>query len=64
APSPAASPKPTVLTTGDSIYRTIMNRVAALEGNSTLVVRFVEQQALTIREALRRMEEDVGRLDG
>ncbi|EJD54264.1 hypothetical protein AURDEDRAFT_148118 [Auricularia subglabra TFB-10046 SS5] len=64
APAPAASPKPTVLTTGDSIYRTIMNRLAALEGNSTLVVRFVEQQALTIREALRRMEEDVGRLDG
>lgn len=49
---------------GDSIYRTITNRLTQLEANSTLVMRFVEQQTLSIREALRRLEEDVGRLDG
>lgn len=41
-----------------------MNRLASLESNSTLVVSFVEQQARSIRDALRRMEEDVGRITG
>ncbi|KZV87891.1 hypothetical protein EXIGLDRAFT_773186 [Exidia glandulosa HHB12029] len=62
-PPPPPPAKPT-LTPGDSIYRTIMNRLTLLEGNSTLVMRFVEQQAINIRDALRRLEEDVGRLDG
>ncbi|KAK0185688.1 UNC-like C-terminal-domain-containing protein [Armillaria mellea] len=51
-------------TGGESIYRTIMNRLTALEGNHTLYVRYVEEQTTGVREVLRRLGEDVGRLDG
>ncbi|KAH7103467.1 UNC-like C-terminal-domain-containing protein [Auriculariales sp. MPI-PUGE-AT-0066] len=61
--STAAKPPPPPQA-GDSIYRTIMNRLSMLESNSTLVARFVEQQAISIRDALRRMEEEVGRING
>ncbi|KAG6900302.1 hypothetical protein C0993_012734 [Termitomyces sp. T159_Od127] len=49
---------------GESIYRTIMNRLTALEANHTLYARYVEQQTSGVREVLRRMGEDVGRLEG
>ncbi|KAK0460009.1 UNC-like C-terminal-domain-containing protein [Desarmillaria tabescens] len=51
-------------TGGESIYRTIMNRLTALEGNHTLYARYVEEQTTGVREMLRRLGEDVGRLDG
>lgn len=47
---------------GESIYRTIMNRLDSLERNSTLSLRYVEEQNHSVRQALRRLEEDVGRL--
>lgn len=49
---------------GESIYRVIMNRLTALEANHTLYVRYVEQQNTAIRDLLKRLGEDVGRLDG
>lgn len=50
--------------TGESIYRTIMNRLSALEANTTLYARYVEEQTNAMREMLRRLNEDVGRLEG
>ncbi|KAK0201509.1 UNC-like C-terminal-domain-containing protein [Desarmillaria ectypa] len=60
---PVPPPMPPT-TGGESIYRTIMNRLTALEGNHTLYVRYVEEQTTGVREMLRRLGEDVGRLDG
>jgi hypothetical protein len=51
-------------TGGESIYRTIMNRLSALETNHTLYARYVEEQTASVREMLRRLGEDVGRLEG
>ncbi|KAG6829793.1 hypothetical protein H0H92_003448 [Tricholoma furcatifolium] len=50
-------------TSGESIYRTIMNRLTALEANHTLYARYVEQQTSGVREVLRRLSEDAGRLE-
>ncbi|OCH87329.1 hypothetical protein OBBRIDRAFT_837470 [Obba rivulosa] len=61
---PLAPPAPPVTTGGESIYRTIMNRLTALEANTTLYARYVEEQTAGVREVLRRLGEDVGRLDG
>ncbi|TDL23346.1 hypothetical protein BD410DRAFT_179226 [Rickenella mellea] len=41
-----------------------MNRLTLFETNSTLYARYVEEQTRSVREALRRLEEDVGRLEG
>ncbi|KAJ7632994.1 UNC-like C-terminal-domain-containing protein [Roridomyces roridus] len=49
---------------GESIYRTIMNRLAALEANHTLYARYVEEHAGAVREVLRRVGEDLGRAEG
>ncbi|KAH9480378.1 hypothetical protein JR316_0006976 [Psilocybe cubensis] len=49
---------------GENIYRTIMNRLAEVELNQTLYVRYIEQQNLAVREAIKRLGEDVGRLEG
>lgn len=51
-------------TSGESIYRTIMNRLTALETNTSLYARFVEEHAAGVREVLRRLSEDIGRLEG
>ena len=51
-------------TGGESIYRTIMNRLTALEANTTLYARYVEEQTAGMREVLRRLTEDIGRLEG
>ncbi|KAG8214906.1 UNC-like C-terminal-domain-containing protein [Butyriboletus roseoflavus] len=48
---------------GESIYRTIMNRLAILEANHTLYVRYVEEQTASVREVLRKLNEEVGRLE-
>ncbi|KAI0246383.1 UNC-like C-terminal-domain-containing protein [Lactifluus subvellereus] len=58
------SPLPASVHTGESIYRTIMNRLSALEANTTLYARYVEEQTSAMREMLRRLSEDVGRLEG
>lgn len=55
---------PAVTSAGESIYRTIMTRLTSLETNSSLYLRYVEEQSRSLREALRRLEEDVGRLEG
>lgn len=49
---------------GDSIFRTIMNRLNMLEANTTLYNQYVQEQTLRLRDALRKLEEDVGRLEG
>ncbi|CAL1713663.1 unnamed protein product [Somion occarium] len=55
---------PPITTGGESIYRTIMNRLSALDTNTTLYARYVEEQIAGVREVLRRVGEDVGRLEG
>jgi len=55
---------PSPVHSGESIYRTIMNRLSALEANTTLRARYVEEQTSAMREMLRRLSEDVGRLEG
>ena len=61
APSAAAPPT----TRGvESIYSTIMNRLTAIESNHTLYTRYIDQQNSVIREVLKRLGEDVGRLEG
>ncbi|KAF9464215.1 UNC-like C-terminal-domain-containing protein [Collybia nuda] len=49
---------------GESIYRTIMNRLTALEANHTLYTRYLEQQTSGVRDVLKRLGEDIGRLEG
>ena len=41
-----------------------MNRLSALEANTTLYARYVEEQTSAMREMLRRLSEDLGRLEG
>ena len=41
-----------------------MNRLTAAERNATLYARYVEEHTAAVREALRRLGEDVGRLEG
>ncbi|KII91054.1 hypothetical protein PLICRDRAFT_174384 [Plicaturopsis crispa FD-325 SS-3] len=49
---------------GESIYRTIMNRLTALEANHTLYSRYMEEQTARTRDVLRKLGEDIGRLEG
>lgn len=49
--------------TGESIYRTIMNRLTTLEANHTLYARYVEEQTASVRDVLRKLNEEVGRLE-
>lgn len=58
------SPVPYLPPPGESIYRTIMNRLAALESNTTLYARYVSSQTAPIHALLRRLSEDIGRLEG
>ena len=57
-------PVPPSATGGESIYRTIMNRLTALEANHTLYTRYVEEQTAGVRDVLKRLGEEVGRLEG
>jgi len=69
-PNPSTSPtierveKAPLPTGGESIYRTIMNRVTSLETNHTLYSRYIEEQMFGVREVLNRVAEDIGRLEG
>ncbi|KAJ6624363.1 UNC-like C-terminal-domain-containing protein [Mycena sp. CBHHK59/15] len=60
------TPVPATISTGagESIYRTIMNRLTALEANHTLYARYVEEHTGAVREMLRRVGEDLGRSEG
>ena len=49
---------------GESVYRMIINRLIALEGNQTLYAKYVEEQGRMVNVRLERMEEDIGRLGG
>ncbi|KAH7905025.1 hypothetical protein BJ138DRAFT_970230, partial [Hygrophoropsis aurantiaca] len=57
-------PAPHSTTSGESIYRTIMNRLGTLEMNHTLYARYADEQARAVRGVLRRLGEEVGRLEG
>lgn len=48
---------------GESIYRTIMNRLTVLEANHTLHARYVEEQTVGVRGMLKKLGEEVGRLE-
>lgn len=69
-PSPSYSPyliashQVTSLPSGESVFRTIANRISALEYNHTLYMQYVEVQNRNIRETIKKLEEDVGRLTG
>jgi hypothetical protein len=41
-----------------------MNRLTALEANHTLYARYVEEQTAGVRDMLKRLGEEVGRLEG
>ncbi|KIY52441.1 hypothetical protein FISHEDRAFT_69860 [Fistulina hepatica ATCC 64428] len=60
---PSAGAPPPAGTGGESIYRTIMNRLTALEANNTLYVRYFEEHTASMRDVLRRTGEDIGRLE-
>lgn len=59
---PTLSTPPLLGSSGESIYRTIMTRLTLLEANHSLYARYVEEQTAGVREVLRRLGEDVGRL--
>lgn len=40
-----------------------MNRLTILEVNHTLYARYVEEQIAGVREVLRKLNEEVGRLE-
>jgi hypothetical protein len=69
-PKPSASPylisshAVTRVPSGESVFRTITNRISVLESNTTLYMQYVEIQNRSIREAIRKLEEEVGRLIG
>jgi hypothetical protein len=56
-------PPPPAPTGGESIYRTIMNRLTALEANHSLYTRYIEEQTVGVRDVLKRLGEDVGRVE-
>ena len=65
SPSVAVAPSAVPPTRGvESIYSTIMNRLTAIESNHPLYTRYIDQQSSVIREVLKRLGEDVGRLEG
>jgi len=41
-----------------------MNRLNAVEKNQTLYMKYVEQQNGAMRDVIRRLGEDLGRLEG
>jgi hypothetical protein len=60
---PTFSNLPPVGSGGESIYRTIMTRLTLLEGNHSLYARYVEEQTSGVRDVLKRLGEDIGRLE-
>ena len=64
AAAPLASSSALPTRGAESIYSTIMNRLTAIESNHTLYTRYIDQQNSVIREVIKRLGEDVGRLEG
>jgi len=64
APQALIPPPQVASSGGESIYRTIMNRITMLELNATLRARYVEEHTVGVREVLKRLTEEVGRLEG
>ncbi|GAA6046711.1 hypothetical protein JCM3770_003129 [Rhodotorula araucariae] len=58
-PHPLAQPQP-----GESIYGTIMKRLASLEHNQTLAMGFIEAQSGMLREAFGRVERRLSEVEG
>ncbi|KZT61127.1 hypothetical protein CALCODRAFT_491505 [Calocera cornea HHB12733] len=58
-PSYTLSVVPPSIPTGESIYRTIMNRLTLLEVNTTLGTRYMEEQSRMMQEAFKRLERGV-----
>ncbi|BGP51120.1 hypothetical protein JCM10450v2_007049 [Rhodotorula kratochvilovae] len=56
---PLAQPQP-----GESIYGTIMKRLASLEHNQTLAMGYIEAQSGMLREAFGRVERRLGEVEG
>ena len=52
------------LGTAESIYRMIMDRIAMLDLNPALYTRHAEDHMVGVRELLKRLTEEVGRLEG
>lgn len=48
---------------GESIFGTIMNRLTVLEANHTLYAQYVAEQTVGVRDVLRKLGEEVGRLE-
>lgn len=66
-PTPIAASQPFLpvpVPGGESIFRIIMNRLVGLERNHTLYEQYMAQQQLVVRDALKRLGEDIGRLEG
>jgi hypothetical protein len=61
---PVTTPLSQAVKGGESIYRTILNRLTEVETNHTLYMRYIEQQNLAVRDVIKRLGEDVGRLEG
>lgn len=60
---PSVSTGPPISSGGESVYKVIMNKVASLETNYTLYTLYMEQQNSAIRELIKRLSEDIGRLE-
>jgi hypothetical protein len=63
AATPSASPS-SVIPSGESIYRMIINRLNVLEANQTLYAKYLEEQGRMVNIRMERLEEDIGRLGG
>jgi hypothetical protein len=56
-PEPGATAYRGRTDTSESIYAFITRRLNALEGNTTLVARYIDEQAKALRAALERAEQ-------
>ncbi|KAF5319981.1 hypothetical protein D9611_011046 [Ephemerocybe angulata] len=63
SPPPPVHAPPLPSGGGESIYRTIMNRLSAIEANHTLYTRYIDQQNGALRDLIKRLGEDIGRLE-
>jgi hypothetical protein len=61
AATPSAS---SIIPSGESIYRMIINRLNGLEANQTLYAKYFEEQGKMVNIRMERLEEDIGRLGG
>jgi len=48
---------------GKSIFGTIMNRLTVLEASHMLYAQYVTEKAIGVRDVLKKLGEEVGRLE-